>query len=532
MLPTFVIGLREGLEAALIVGIIAAFLRKQGRRDLLRSVLLGVGVAIGLCVAAGVALDLYSRNLPQRQQEGLETVIGVLAVGMVTYMVIWMRRNSRRLKGQLEGLAADALAGSGPGQSGAGRAMVLMAFLAVIREGLETVVFLLAAFNESGSGSAAGFGAVSGIAVAVALGYGIYRGGVRLNLSKFFRATGLVLVLVAAGLVVNALHTAHEAGWLNAGQGATVDLTWLVEPGTVQASLLTGMLGIQPRPVVVEVVGWLVYLIPVGCYVAWPPGRAVPGRALARVCAGVGLLAGMAAIVLGLVRPGPPTVRSTAGPSTMATTVTARSGPQAVVRTVDRQPVLRDGGQPIRVTLGSQGETRHAGLRTEVFRAMVPGGRGAADRPSTLDATEVAALNNGRMPIGVPPGTAALDLTYRDVRTLTIWLDTRTDRVIDVAWSEAVTATAQAGNRVFALTRPVATARTGWPTGAVAQAVAAAGDAHRQLERRSILGTLAGWSAVLAAAALLAAAGFALAARRRPETTPVAGRPAEALLRS
>src|SRR5206468_4049762 len=110
MLPTFDIGLREGLEAALIVGIIAAFLRKQGRRDLLRWVLVGVGVAIVLCVAAGLTLELYSRNLPQRQQEGLETVIGVLAIGMVTYMVIWMRRHSRQLKGQLEGMAADALA--------------------------------------------------------------------------------------------------------------------------------------------------------------------------------------------------------------------------------------------------------------------------------------------------------------------------------------------------------------------------------------------------------------------------------------
>src|SRR5205814_6795080 len=143
------------------------------------------------------------------------------------------------------GLAAQALE-----QGTAGRAMVVMAFLAVLREGFETVVFLLAAFHESDDTAQAGGGAVAGIAVAIVLGYGIYRGGVRLNLSKFFRATGLVLVLVAAGLVVNALHTAHEAGWLDAGQGRTVDLSRLVEPGTVQASLLTGMLGLQPHPVV------------------------------------------------------------------------------------------------------------------------------------------------------------------------------------------------------------------------------------------------------------------------------------------
>ena len=85
--------------------------------------------------------------------------------------------------------------------------------------------------------------------------------------------TGVVLVLVAAGLVVNALHTAHEAGWLDIGQGRTVDLSWLVRPGTVQASLLTGMLGLQPTPTVIEVVGWLAYLIPVAVFIAWPPGR-------------------------------------------------------------------------------------------------------------------------------------------------------------------------------------------------------------------------------------------------------------------
>ena len=113
MLPTFVIGLREGLEAALIVGIIAAFLNKQGRGDLLRGLFAGVLVAVLLCAGVGVALDIVSRDLPQRQQEGLETVIGVLAVGMVTYMVVWMRRHSRELKGQLEGLAADAISTPG-----------------------------------------------------------------------------------------------------------------------------------------------------------------------------------------------------------------------------------------------------------------------------------------------------------------------------------------------------------------------------------------------------------------------------------
>ncbi len=277
MLPTFVIGLREGLEASLIVGIIAAFLVKQGRRDVLRWVFVGVGVGVLLCTGVGILLRVISQNLPQRQQEGLETVIGAVAVLMVTYMVVWMKRHSRDLKGQLEGATTSALA------AGSGVALVAMAFLAVLREGFETVVFLLAAFNESTSGSLAGLGALLGILSAVALGYGIYRGGIRLNLSRFFRATGLVLVLVAGGLVVNALHTAHEAGWLNMGQQATLDLSGVVRPGSVQASLLTGMLGVQDHPVLIEVIGWLVYVIPVGIYVAWPPGKGLARLTLARI---------------------------------------------------------------------------------------------------------------------------------------------------------------------------------------------------------------------------------------------------------
>lgn len=275
MLPTFVIGLREGLEAALIVGIVAAFLRQRGRRDLLRLVWIGVGIAIGLCLIVGIGLKVVSAELPTREQEGLETVVGLIAVVVVTYMVVWMKRNSRGLKKQLEGAADAAIL------SGGGGALVFMAFLAVLREGFETAVFLLAAFNQSSSPAASGGGAAIGIAVAVVLGYGIYRGGVKINLSKFFRATGLVLVLVAAGLLVSAAHTAHEAGWLNAGQSRTFDLTWLVQPGSVQSSLLTGMLGWQPRPVTIEVIVWLVYLIPVGLYVAWPPGRTAPARKLA-----------------------------------------------------------------------------------------------------------------------------------------------------------------------------------------------------------------------------------------------------------
>ena len=268
MLPTFVIGLREGLEAALIVGIIAAFLGQQGRRDALRLVWFGTAVAVAICVGVAIALQVISSDLPQRQQEGLETVVGALAVCMVTYMIIFMRRHARGLKKDLEGAAASALA------SGSSQALVAMAFLAVLREGFETAVFLLATFQASGNASTSWLGAVLGIGLATAIGYAIYKGGVRLNLARFFRVTGLVLVVVAAGLVMTAFHTASEAGWLTVGQAQAFDLSWLVRQGTPVSSLLTGVLGIQPFPAWIEVIAWLAYLIPMVVIVAWPAGQA------------------------------------------------------------------------------------------------------------------------------------------------------------------------------------------------------------------------------------------------------------------
>ncbi len=264
MLPTFVIGLREGLEAALIVGIVGAFLRQEGRTDALRWMWVGVVGATAICVAAAVALQIVNQDLPQQQQEGLETVVASVAVVMVTFMILWMNKHARGLAGELRAHAAAALA------NGSTWALVAMAFFAVIREGLETAVFLLAAFQASGNATTAGLGAFLGIVCAVVLGWLIYRGGVKLNLGRFFRITGAVLVLVAAGLVMSAIHTAHEATWLNSLQGEALNLSWLVRPGTVTSSLLTGVLGLQPQPTVGELGGWLLYAVPMLAYIFWP----------------------------------------------------------------------------------------------------------------------------------------------------------------------------------------------------------------------------------------------------------------------
>jgi high-affinity iron transporter len=529
MLPTFVIGLREGLEAALIVGIVAAFLRKQGRTDLLRWVFVGVAVAIALCVSAGVALELLSQGLPQRQQEGLETVIGALAIGMVTYMVSWMRRHSRELKGQLEGLAAGALAS---GSSRAARAMVAMAFLAVLREGLETVVFLLAAFNESGSGAAAGIGAVLGIIVAVGLGYGIYRGGVRLNLSKFFRATGLVLVLVAAGLVVNALHTAHEAGWLDIGQGSTVDLTWLVRPGSVQASLLTGMLGVQSHPVVIEVIGWLAYLIPVACYVAWPPGRPLRRAALIRALLGAGAIASLGSLMFAVVAPSRPGPRPITAAGAITAQLLSRSGDAAVVRTQAQSPAIGAVGALSGYAVRRTGAEIHAGVATDAYAGTVPGGAAANLAPS-LGTARIAALNGGRLPIGVRASSGGLAVRYADTDTLTVWVEPRTGRILDVRWREIVTATIvdpKLGS--VSIDKPVLAATRQLPDTSVQAEAIATRSALSRLARRDALVSAAWTLGVVAIIALPAGGALGLAARRRPRQGATRAIPDRQLSRS
>jgi len=266
MLPTFVIGLREGLEASLIVGIIAAFLLQRGERRALRPMWLGVAIALAICAGVAIALNAVGRSLPSKEHEFLEGTLALVAVAGVTYMVVWMRRHSRDLKRQLEAHAESALV------QGSIFALVAMAFLAVLREGLETAIFMLAAFNGSSNPGATGTGAVLGVAVAIGLGYALYKGGVRINLSRFFRITGFVLVLVAGGLLASAAHAFEEAGVLSVMTGHALDLSWLVAPGTIRGSLLTGALGFQPLPTYAEVVLWLVYVVPMALYVVWPHG--------------------------------------------------------------------------------------------------------------------------------------------------------------------------------------------------------------------------------------------------------------------
>ncbi len=268
--------LREGLEASLIVGIVSAFLVQRGERRALRFVWAGVVAAVVLCVGVAAALQAATQSLPQRQQEQLETVLALVAVAMVTWMVVWTTRNARTMRADLESSASSALA------RGSSWALVAMAFLAVLREGLETSVFLLATYQASGSNSTGALGATLGIALAVVLGYLLYRGGVRIDLARLFRVTGVVLVLVAAG--PRDVRRPHRLrGRLAArrpGEGPRPDRRR--RPGHRPVGAAHRVLGWQPRPTRAELVGWFVYLVPMLVVVLRPRTRsAAPQRVAA-----------------------------------------------------------------------------------------------------------------------------------------------------------------------------------------------------------------------------------------------------------
>jgi len=204
----YLIGLREGLEASLVVCILIAYLVKTGRRDALRPIWIGIGVAVALALGFGCALEFGSQELTFEAQEALGGSLSVLAVVLVTWMVFWMRRTARHLKSELHGKLDAALAmGTG--------ALVATAFLAVGREGLETALFVWASVHAASDGTPRPLiGVALGIATAVFLGWLFYRGALRINLAKFFTWTGGMLVVVAAGVLAYGFHDLQEADWL------------------------------------------------------------------------------------------------------------------------------------------------------------------------------------------------------------------------------------------------------------------------------------------------------------------------------
>ncbi|MFK4110265.1 iron uptake transporter permease EfeU [Streptomyces sp. NPDC002176] len=257
MFSNYLIGLREGLEASLVVCILIAYLVKTGRREALKPIWTGIAIAVALALGFGCALEFGSQELTFQAQEALGGSLSIVAVCLVTWMVFWMRRTARHLKSELHGRLDAALAmGTG--------ALVATAFLAVGREGLETALFVWASVHAASDGTPRPLiGVALGIATAVLLGWLFYRGALRINLAKFFTWTGGMLVVVAAGVLAYGVHDLQEAGWVPGLTDVPFDISDTIPPDSWYGTLLKGVFNFQPDPTAGQITVWLLYLVPV-----------------------------------------------------------------------------------------------------------------------------------------------------------------------------------------------------------------------------------------------------------------------------
>ena len=270
MLGNFFIGLREGLEATLVVSILVAYLVKSGRKDRLPMVWAGVGLAVAVSLAFGAVLSFTSAQMTFEAQEAFGGILSIIAVGFVTWMIFWMRRAARSLKSELHGRVDAALAvGSA--------ALVITAAIAVGREGLETSLFIWTAVQATGQTTTPLTGAALGLACAVLLGWLLYRRAVTLNLSRFFTWTGAALIIVAAGVLAYGMHDLQEASILPGLNTLAFDVSAQVPPGSWYGTLLKGVFNFSPASTVLEVAAWLAYAIPVMVLFFRPAKAPVPG---------------------------------------------------------------------------------------------------------------------------------------------------------------------------------------------------------------------------------------------------------------
>ena len=258
MFANYLIGLREGLEAALIVTILIAYLVKLDRRDLIPRVWLGVALAVTAAAGLGAVLTYGTYGLSFTAQEAIGGLLSILATVLVTGMVFWMLRTARNLSGHLRATIDRQLVGSGIG-------LVAVAFLAVGREGIETALFLWAAVQSSGQAAGTGLpllGAVLGLVTAAALGWLIYAGLLRINLARFFTWSGAILLVVAAGVLAYGVHDLQEAGLLPGLNALAFDVTAAVPPDSWYGTLLTGTVNFSPATTWLQALVWVAYLAP------------------------------------------------------------------------------------------------------------------------------------------------------------------------------------------------------------------------------------------------------------------------------
>ncbi len=255
MLGNYLIGLREGLEAALVVSILLVYLTRTDRVSMRRWVFFGVASAIVASILVALILETISQDLSATAEPAFAGIVSFAAVAFVTWMIFWMRRSARTISTDLRHQLDDAALGGGH------IAVAAMAFVAVIREGAETAVFFWAASQASGNTVVSTFGLVLGLATAVALGWAIYRSSASINLPKFFRITGILLVFVAAGVLSYGIAEFQEIGWLPGEDDVLVNLSGVMTEGSLVQTLIGGIFNIKATTSVLQALAWMTYSI-------------------------------------------------------------------------------------------------------------------------------------------------------------------------------------------------------------------------------------------------------------------------------
>ena len=257
MISSLLVGLREGLEAALIVAILIAYLVKRDLRSFIPRVWLGTGLAVVVSVATAALLYTTSNELGEVQEEIFAGTTSILAAGLITWLTFWMATHARDLKNNLHEKMDAALTGSSYG-------LALVAFFAVIREGLETAIFMFPSSKVSGSTTQSVIGLLLGLAISVAAGYGTFKGVIKLNIGKVFQIVGAMLIVVAAGVLTYGIHELQDAGVIGFGTSTAFDITSIIDPEGVIGSLLKGFISFRGTASTLEAMVWVTFVAIVG----------------------------------------------------------------------------------------------------------------------------------------------------------------------------------------------------------------------------------------------------------------------------
>jgi len=265
MLGSLLITLREGLEAALVIGIILAYLAKTDNRPGFKYVWTGTGLAVLASLVAGALIYFLAGEFTGRAEEIFEGSAMFLAAGVLTWMIFWMRKQAINIKAHLHAQIQSALT------SGSTLGLILLAFVVVVREGIETVLFLFAALTVAESPAAFTAGGLLGLVIAVLLGYSVYKGSARLNLRTFFNATSIVLIIFGAGLLAHGIHEFHEAGIIPPVIEHIWDINSILPEQSTFGRFLTALTGYNGNPSLVEVIAYAAYLaLALGLYFRKP----------------------------------------------------------------------------------------------------------------------------------------------------------------------------------------------------------------------------------------------------------------------